>query len=281
MSRGFGKMQRWILDDLNMYPEARSTNELFDDYMAEAERSPPPRSARHSIARALRKLKAAGKIELRDGRWRPVGNWQAHDAVAERRKEIAYHESGHAVIGLAGQLPIGFVTIRPRAGSLGHVSSANGPRKIGYIVKDYQIVTHLKTDAFGNEVPQRKATDSEHHAEVRMCIGGPMAEAHLMGDGTQWRRLASPADMRIARWHRRQLGERSKKWGEYEAETHALICEHWEKISSVAARLLDDESISGADVDAICCKIVRRKMRREQRLSVVGRQHLSGRRRRP
>ena len=139
-----------------------------------------------------------------------------------------------------------------------------GPKSVGYVVKDYRIIVDdLKSDAFGNPVRKREITDAHYHAEIRCDIGGPMAEAHLAGDYAKWRTYASSGDMSSARWHRRQLGIRAKDWAEYEADTYALVRKHWDMIEAVAARLLQDETISGSDVDDICVRIARRNIRRK------------------
>lgn len=263
MSHGFSSMQRWILDDLSVHIIAQSTDELFARYMREQDAKPSRNSARQSMTRALRSLKLAGKIELKYGKWQPVGAWPARDAEERERKATAYHEAGHAVIGLAGQLPIAFITIRAKGSRGGYVCLMHGPKSVGYVVKNYRIIADdLKTDAFGNLVREREITDEQHHAEIRCDIGGPMAEAHLAGDYTKWRKYASSADMSNARWRRRQLGDRVKDWAEYEAETYALICAHWDMIEAVTARLLLDETISGPDVDDICVRIARCNLRR-------------------
>ena len=128
MSRGPGKMQQFILDALRTNSAPTSAGDLRFDYEAELDTceglSPQQRrSVRMSMDRALRKLKAAGHIK-RDGcgNWYPAKNWTARDAAARERSRTAYHEAGHAVIGLALKLPVAFATIKPRASSAGHVS---------------------------------------------------------------------------------------------------------------------------------------------------------------
>jgi hypothetical protein len=272
MSRGFGSMQRFIVEHLNMCRDAQGTGEVLDSYMYEHDEGLSPwqpdraHSARNSMTRALRRLKAEGKIEQNDGKWQPVGKWDAREAIEKTRRDTAYHEAGHAVIGLAGQLPVAFVTIRSKGNRLAHVSSMRGPTSVGYVVKDYRVIVRdLKIDAFGNPVPERKVSDAERHADILMSIAGPMAEAHWKGDHTQWRKRASPSDMSIARYQRRQLGDRAKSWDEYAADTYALILDHWDKIEAVTARLLEDETISGPDVDEICRRIARLNLRRKHR----------------
>jgi hypothetical protein len=125
-------MQQFILDALRTNNGPTSAADLRFDYEAELEAefdtceglSPQQRrSVRMSMDRALRQLKAAGHIK-RDwsGNWYPAKNWTARDDAARERSKTAYHEAGHAVIGLALKLPVAFATIKPRASSAGHVS---------------------------------------------------------------------------------------------------------------------------------------------------------------
>jgi hypothetical protein len=265
-------MQRWILDELREGSEGQATAELLELYKMFEKPRGPDRSVLNSMQRALRSLNKGGHIQSNEGKWEPIGEWPGRDLADEglrqkeaERKETAFHEAGHAVIGLAGQLPIAFVTIRQKGNKGGYVTSTNGPHKVGYVIKDYRIVANLETDAFGNQVPQRTVTDKENHAEVLMCIAGPMAEAHWKRDHTKWRQDASPSDISIARYHRRELGKGARDWSEYEADTFRLITDHWDKIEAVAIRLLEDETISGPDVDDICCRIARRDSKRKAR----------------
>jgi ATP-dependent Zn protease len=223
------------------------------------------------MTRALRLLERLGKVR-REG-----DLWQSAEAIErarlrevadrQRLKETAYHEAGHAVIGLAGQLPVGLATIVPKARSLGHVTEvAENTQPIGYVFKRgsrswKQVNTDEEAglDSFGNPVRRRVRTAAEHAVEIVMCIAGPMAQAEMQGDYTRWREHASSADMAIARRHRGDLGDEAKSWEEYEQEALRLVRKYWTMIEAVAARLLKLNTLSGYDIDAICRRVVRRQ----------------------
>jgi hypothetical protein len=281
-------MQRWIVETLRDSGEAMSTTLLHFHFTAEHDaptgRGKPKdwnRSVRNSMARALRQLKTAGEItqDTFDKQWSLIGTPEH----APERVAKAYHEAGHAVIARSKQLPVGFATIKPRGRFGGYVTGIHDrPNAVGLITKrvrkqghfksrgkivtypymDYEHVADLhNVDAFGNPLPKRRLISAaEHEAEILMCIAGGMAEAEHKGvDPMTWRDLASAADMSIARDHMRPLGAKARSWEEYERETLALIREHWPKIEAVAADLLEHETLSGFDIDDICCKIVRRQ----------------------
>jgi hypothetical protein len=218
--------------------------------------------------RALRQLKAAARIK-RDalGDWYPVRDWIARDEAECQRLRVAYHEAGHAVIGLALKLAVAFATIKRRASAAGHVSYAPTYHSVGTVFArgNYKRSVDLsEVDAFGNPV-MKLARDL--HADTVMTIAGGAAEAEHIKDGSTWRELASPADMRIIGYNRRKLGKTARSIEEYAAECSALIKQHWSKIEAVAAKLLKEETLSGNDLYNICWRTAR---------NVVRRQHLEG-----
>src|SRR5262249_14910591 len=134
MSRGPGKMQTSIMDALRESSVPMSTAELRDAYALEIwdyDSDPDfkvwntperKRSVRMSMGRALRQLEAVGLIKRNGlGNWYPAKDWTGRDNAERERLAIAYHEAGHAVIGLALNLPVAFVTIKLRGRSGGHV----------------------------------------------------------------------------------------------------------------------------------------------------------------
>jgi hypothetical protein len=280
MSRGPGKMQQHILDTLRSRSEPtsatalRSLYELGIEVDLDLDKLSPSqkRSVRMSMDRALRQLKASSHIKRDEsGNWYPAKDWTARDDKKRALESIAYHEAGHAVVGLALKLPIAFVTMKPRASSLGHVSQAPVHHGVG---KVYARGSYLKPiadmaeeDAFGNPESRR---NGDWHADIVMSIAGGMAQAEFLKDDRTWRELeGTVGDRRSVAFARRKLGDKARGVEEYEAECGALIRRYWPMIEAVAAKLMKEETLSGGDVYDVCWRTIR---------SVVRRQHLKRKR---
>jgi hypothetical protein len=273
------------MEELRSSAAPMSTLELRDRYKLEiwepdgetdfeAWKTPAQRrSIRISMGRALRQLEAAGQIKRNGaGSWYPSKDWAARDRVERERARVAYHEAGHAVVGLALKLPIAFVTIKPKASSLGYVTQAPVHHSVGqvYARGSYRkpIADASKQDAFGNPVSERTY---DWHADAVMSIAGGMAECEFLKDGSVWRDLeGTRTDRRHVASARSKLGDKARSIEEYEAECERLIKQHWPLIEAVAAKLLEKETMSGNDVYGICWRAARNVVRR-QHLKTVAR----------
>jgi hypothetical protein len=290
MSKGPGAVERWIVETLRERGgEGASTAGLHYMRLASQAQGTPHtlrRSARHSLTRALRSLEAAGTIKCEgiDKKWTLTGA-PLRKPGAERIM-AAYHEAGHAVVARSRQLPVGFATIKSNGRWGGYVTGIHDrPNAVGAVTKrvpkqltikdgrktrtvsymDHEEIADLRdVDAFGNPLPKsRLVSPAEHTAEILMCIAGGMAEAvHKGDDPMTWRKLASNADVSIARFHMYRLAK-SKAWNEYAADTLVLIRKHWPMIEAVAADLLKHETLSGFDIDDICRSVARRVVRKQ------------------
>jgi hypothetical protein len=282
MSRGPGKMQAFIMETLRMSRTSKSASFLLErrqlekyeaskHHTFEAWKKPwstpaRRRSVRMSMGRALRQLEAAGQIKRdEEGYWYPSTDWVARDSAERERARTAYHEAGHAVIGLALKLPVAFVTIKPSARVLGHVSRAPIHHSLGEVYargsNGKPIADASKRDAFGNPV---SPIARDWHAEAVTDIAGGMAEAEFMNDGRSWRELeGTGGDRRNLALARRKLGDRARSVEEYEAECEKPIKQHWSLIEAVAAKLLKEETLSGSDVYGICWRAARNVVRQQ------------------
>jgi hypothetical protein len=115
VSHGHGVMERYVLDRLSVAGRA-TLDELAQGHPSY--RVAPARSLRSSLARALRNLVAAEKVQrsrLRPPSWYLAGY------------EVAIHEAAHAVIGRLAGLGIERATVVPTRGIAGQVLYAQEP----------------------------------------------------------------------------------------------------------------------------------------------------------
>jgi hypothetical protein len=175
-------------------------------------------SFRSSFNRALRNLENAGKIkrttlEIEGVR---LQGWRL-PSMATRRKEVAFHEAGHAVIGHELDLAIETATIKPGGGYLGRV-------------------TH---DFF------RRIDDYTN--DILCSMAGAIAELEFSGQPFEWKRPNLRVDLRnirYAKWRLENDGHEVHPDSYYEEQTRKLVREHWRKIEAVADALLKKETLS-------------------------------------
>jgi hypothetical protein len=271
MSRGPGKLQRYILERLRESVAPMRAADLRDAYtwMIWDEYSgpepKPSRAIRMRVGRALRQLEAAGEIKRdRDGNYYPAKDWTARDREERWRSRLAHHEAGHAVIGLALRLPVAFVTIADKRGG-GHVSYTPAHQGIGKVwargAYTKPIADLSGVDAFGNPACERRL---DWHAEIVMCLAGGVAEAeYLKEEGETWRGHISSGDRSCISYARRQLGDDARTIEEYAADCDALVKKHWTKIEAVARKLLKEKTLSGDNVYRVCERDSENAVRRQ------------------
>ena len=128
--------------------------------------------------------------------WRPRGFGTIRNLAGRAWRPSWHHEAGHAVIGLALQLPVALAWITEdgggrRAGFVSEVQTSGRP--VGRVFArnetgrgPYWKATNSKKaadlDAFGNSVRKKERTPEERHAEVIMCLAGGMAEGKSLGE---------------------------------------------------------------------------------------------------
>jgi cell division protease FtsH len=147
-----------------------------------------------------------------------------------RRKHVAYHEAGHAVIGLRLGFVVRKVTIKPRALTLGNVEA-----KVG--------------EASSNRCVDRDAAD------IKFALAGPLAEQLVSPDPFDVLIAnGSGKDWRCAKRTARQLN--TQREAEVlivmlALETKTLVEEHKDAIVRVATALLERETLTGDDLRSL------------------------------
>jgi ATP-dependent Zn protease len=147
-----------------------------------------------------------------------------------RRRSIAYHEAGHAVVAHRLGVEVEHVTIVPDHTSRGH-----------FVHDDLFCARGLGSDRANLE------------RAIAICLAGPLAQAWLLRryserrcDGRQDYDCASG----LARYLAGAAGER--EFLRYqERRTHALVERYWNEIELVAQALIERDQLSGAEVKDI------------------------------
>jgi hypothetical protein len=235
MSRGHGWLERAILDVLpettpctaerirqSLVPSWRKKTNKHD-----AERKRILLSLRSSINRALRALERDGVVKratlaidgVRVSAWR-------HATLAKRRREVAFHEAGHAVIGHVLKRGVQFVTIEPNGSTLGRVNRSSGH-------------------------------PIDEIAEITIFMAGETAEAAFSGRTIDWRRDGCRGDVRIIKFSMdcsSSLDDKADSWASLEAKTQTLVRKHWGAIRAMAEQLLKHKTLLRSDIADICKK---------------------------
>lgn len=235
MSRGHGWLERAILDVLpettpctaerirqSLVPSWRN-----ETYKYDCERKRTLLSLRSSINRALRALERDGAVKRAtfeiDGVRVPA--WR-HATLAKRRREVAFHEAGHAVIGHVLKRGVQFVTIEAEGSTLGRVNRSTGHPIAGL-------------------------------AEINLAMAGEIAEATFSGRTVDWRRDSCRGDVRTIKSFmrgNRRLADNGNAWAQLEATTQALVRKHWRSIRAMAEQLLKQNTLLRSDIADICTK---------------------------
>jgi hypothetical protein len=218
MSRGHGQMERAVL--ARIPSSAKRTTAQLRLQIARYQNSYDidAKSFRSSLNRALRNLESAGKIKRTtlevDGV--KLQGWCLPSMTA-RRKEVAFHEAGHAVIGHELDRAVETATIKPDKGYLGRV-------------------TH---DWF------RQIDDYTN--DILCSMAGAIAESEFTGQPFEWSAPNLRTDLQNIRYAKKCLekaGHEVHPDSYYEEQTRKLVREHWRKIEALAEALLKKETLT-------------------------------------
>ena len=152
--------------------------------------------------------------------------WEAYGKVRmseDRRRLVAYHEAGHAVIGRVLDIPIKRVTINPKV---------------------------LNADGVSFTDPTRGPLKQFSPDDVIYSFAGAIAEEKFTGKPSN----CSRGDDEFVRYHSRAYLPKDKRRpvrAELKAKTVELVEKHWPEIEEVARELLEVSTVSGERIDVI------------------------------
>jgi ATP-dependent Zn protease len=146
-----------------------------------------------------------------------------------RRRSIAYHEAGHAVVAYRLGIEVEHVTIVPDHDSRGH-----------FVHADLFCAPGCGSDRANLE------------RAIKISLAGPLAQARLLRrlDRRRGGRQDYDCASGLARYLAGSAGER--EFLRYqERRTHALVDHFWNEIELVAQALIERDQLSGAEVKDI------------------------------
>jgi cell division protease FtsH len=179
----------------------------------------------------------------------------------KERVTVAFHEAGHALMAelLPTQDPVRKVSIVPRGlGALGY--TLQQPREDRYLMSRQEILDRLVVLLGGRVAEQRTFGDISTGAQDDLAnatdIARRMVREFGMSDGVGLLTFDPRRAMNMGERSydyseetaRAVDAEVSKILAEAEARTKALMTEHHDALERIARRLLEAETLSGADV---------------------------------
>ena len=171
-----------------------------------------------------------GKGALRSAARKPLS-----DNDEKELRATAYHEAGHTIMRLELGRRVTHVTIKPKGDTLGHVR--HRPPKVD-------------VEWFWADWATRRWTETA----IMVALAGPEAEKRLMGRRNNIG--ASGDDAWVAELAIRAIvGDEERnaylRWLELRVRDFVAFSQFWVQVESVAAALLERETLTGKEVDQI------------------------------
>jgi len=151
-----------------------------------------------------------------------------------KAEHTAYHEAGHAVIGLVLGYDVRKATIRPRYSYLGSAW-----------------ISKKRNGSLGATEVQAGSTESDDFGGICIDLAGPLAEMLVNPiPFDELIRCAANSDWRSAQRHARRISRRQADIliDVVMGETRTLVEQHRDAIARVAAALLEHETLTADDI---------------------------------
>jgi hypothetical protein len=184
-------------------------------------------------------------------------------------KATAHHEAGHAVVGLYfGQLPKS-VDVRREGGGLGGCDGADPP---GSVLMEANVIGKARQQ--GRIVAGTAETKEWIENFIRSTQAGPLAEERFRGAKLDANDVGARQDKKTAEFFAAilmaDMEERTRRLLELEQEVRELLQEPalWYAVQEVAQALLEQKTMSGAEVSKMPAVQALRKGTTEASLGV-------------
>ena len=205
------------------------------------------------------------RTDFDDAMERVVAGLQTRRVISDKEKRvIAYHEAGHALMShlLGGEMAVHKVTIVPRGGALGYTMSL--PEEDRFLRTKEELVDQLMILLAGRaaeeEVFGRISNGAANDLERVTAVARAMVFEWGMGEG------AVSHTMRADNY---ALSEETKTLRDAEqaricdtayADARRLVAKHRAALDSLAARLLEVETLDRREVEELLADVVQETM---------------------
>jgi cell division protease FtsH len=199
-----------------------------------------------ALLAARREHPAVTMDDLEDALEKLILGTERHIVLsAEERRRSAYHEAGHAIVGLLtpGADPVRKVSIIPRGDALGVTMSAPDADRFSYDRRDLEAKIHV---ALGGRVAEELVFDEVStgaQADIKQVTD---LARHMVGTWGMSERIGPVlvlADDDLS-WHPVDGSpETARIVEESHQQVTALLTEHRDKLESLVAGLLEEETL--------------------------------------
>jgi cell division protease FtsH len=213
-----------------------------------------------AIFAGRRNLDRIGQSEFEAALERVVAGLQQRRVVSEKEKRIlAFHESGHALMSylMGDALPVHKVTIVSRGQALGY--TLNLPMEDRYLRTKEELVDMMKVFLAGRAAEEvvfgRVTNGAANDLEKATTLARAMVFEYGMGDAVSSRTLRADNYALSEETKRLRDGEQARLTDGAFKEALRLITKHRGHLDRLAATLLEKETLTKDELDALLADI--------------------------
>ena len=196
---------------------------------------------------------------------RVVAGLQTRRVISDKEKRvIAYHEAGHALMShlLGGEMAVHKVTIVPRGGALGYTMSL--PEEDRFLRTKEELVDQLMILLAGRaaeeEVFGRISNGAANDLERVTAVARAMVFESGMGEGAVSRTMRADNYALSEETKTLRDAEQARICDTAYADARRLVAKHRAALDSLAARLLEVETLDRREVEELLANVVQETM---------------------